>query len=81
MFSESFDESPDVGSSKKRIAGSRISSRAIFKRLRCPPLINLFNGLPTLRSLFSYNPKSESTLFTLVIICSSSRLSKQSLAL
>ena len=30
-----------------------MSSRAMFSLLRCPPLIDLFKGLPTTKSLIS----------------------------
>ena len=51
-------ESPDVGSSTKRIEGSRINSNAILSRLRWPPLRILFRGLPTIKSRASTKSKS-----------------------
>ena len=41
MFSGSLELNPEVGSSRKRIAGSLMSSSAMLSRLRCPPA-NLF---------------------------------------
>ena len=71
IFSESLDDNPDVGSSRNKTAGSRISSRAIFKRFRCPPLIFLFKGLPTSISLISSKPRFSNTLSTILWISSS----------
>ena len=53
MFSESLEDSPEVGSSTNNTDGSLISSNAIFNRFLCPPLIVLSKGLPTFRSLAS----------------------------
>ena len=53
MFSESLDDSPDVGSSTNNTCGSLISSKAMFRRFRCPPLIFLLIGDPTFKSLIS----------------------------
>ena len=35
-FRESAEDRPEVGSSTKSTLGSRISSKAMFSRLRCP---------------------------------------------
>ena len=80
-FSESRLERPDVGSSTKRMPGSRMSSRAMLRRLRWPPEIILLRGEPTWRSLRSYSPRSLRVLSTLALISSSERPLKQSLAL
>lgn len=58
MFSESRDDKPEVGSSTYSTDGSRINSKPIFKRLRCPPEIVFSNGDPTFKSLVSDKPKS-----------------------
>ena len=81
MFSESFDDKPDVGSSRNRIAGSRISSSAMFNRFLCPPLISFYNSSPTMLFLRSNKPRLWRTLSTFSIISSSVKLSKQSFAL
>ena len=80
-FSESREESPDVGSSTNRIAGSRINSSAIFSLFLCPPLMILLVGEPTLRSFFSNKPRLFSVLFTTSFISLSDLSLKQSLAL
>ena len=50
-FSESREERPEVGSSRKRMEGSRMISSAMFSLFRCPPLMMFILGDPTLRSL------------------------------
>ncbi len=71
IFSLSRLESPEVGSSRKRTAGSRISSSAIFSLFRCPPLIFLFSGEPTCISLISNRPRFFKTRCTVSTSCSS----------
>ena len=43
------EDKPEVGSSTKSTVGSRISSKAIFRRLRCPPLMVFRRGEPTFK--------------------------------
>ena len=80
-ISESADERPEVGSSAMSTEGSRMSSSAMLRRLRCPPEINLLRGPPTFRLRISYKSISTRILLTDSLICSSVNLSKQSLAL
>ena len=79
-FSVSADESPDVGSSRKSTAGSRISSKAMLRRLRCPPEIYLLMAEPTFRSLAASRPRSFNVLSTRRSSSSSFMPSKQSFA-
>ena len=79
-FSESEEESPEVGSSRKRTEGSLISSRAMFSLLRCPPEIYLFIAEPTFKSLEASRPRSIRIDMTFLCNSSSGSLSKQSLA-
>jgi len=80
-FSESREANPEVGSSRKRMAGSRISSRAILSRFRCPPLMVLFITDPTLRSFFSRSPRFIRVSFTFSLISLLLSCLKQNLAL
>jgi hypothetical protein len=81
IFSESLDDSPEVGSSKNKMAGSLINSKAMFSLFRGPPLIYLFKGFPTTISLISNKPRFSRTSKTIFTISSFVLLSKQSLAL
>jgi len=80
-FSESWDESPEVGSSTKSTPGSLISSRAMLSLLRWPPLINFFRGFPTFKCLVSSSSRSIRIWFTRLNISCSEKWSKQSFAL
>ena len=79
-FSVSADDSPDVGSSRNSTAGSRISSRAMLRRLRCPPEIYLLIAEPTLRSFAASSPRSFNVCRTRWSISSSDIPSKHNLA-
>ena len=79
-FSVSADERPDVGSSRNSTAGSRISSRAMFSRLRCPPDMYLLMADPTFRSFVASSPRSFSVFITRLSSSSSLMPSKQNLA-
>ena len=81
MFSESREDNPEVGSSTNKTAGSRISSKAIFKRFLCPPLMVLSSGLPTCKFLASNKPRERKVSLTLSIIVGLSRLPKHRFAL
>ena len=80
-FSESADERPEVGSSANKMAGSRISSRAMLRRFRCPPLNIFLSGLPTTKSRASTKSKSTSDCSIISSISLSVMLPKQKRAL
>ncbi len=69
MFSESLEDNPEVGSSTNIIEGSLMSSKAIFNLFLCPPLIVFSSGLPTFKSLVSYNPIAFSVCTQSLAIC------------
>ncbi len=73
-ISESIDDNPEVGSSTKRIVGSRINSRAILTLFLWPPLIIFLRGFPTFRFRVSSRSRSVRVLFTTSTSLSSERL-------
>ncbi|MEY5014166.1 MAG: hypothetical protein RIS92_524, partial [Verrucomicrobiota bacterium] len=60
--SESFEERPLVGSSKRRTSADEIMSSPILSRLRSPPESRFALALPTSEFLRSASPSSMSLL-------------------
>lgn len=81
MFSESREDNPEVGSSKNNTDGSLINSKAMFKRFLCPPEMVFSSGDPTFKWAVSDNPKSANNSSHFLVISSSLKLPKHSLAL
>ncbi len=76
IVSESFDDRPEVGSSRKSTDGSLISSSAILSLFLWPPLRILLNGSPTLKSFLSSKPRFSSVSSTIEVISSEDLLLK-----